>query len=333
MLAAHEKLRLIQGEKSLKRLIQVCPDLWQETGNAINQRLGTVSRTGVHSGNADNLNSYVQDLAAKADGWLAPLKKARWNLGMVERAFPDLIRARMARLALQNYYLGALAGKGGKIRFNWWNGTLLQKLLFHHGFERKPVNLFWYDLLWPLVSQKKILMRLVYKKGIYCFYSRRFIRDLVALVRELSQESSPTNSILEIAAGDGTLARFLRNAGLETIACDDYSWEATAKVAPDEVLKLDAASALRQFKPKVVICSWPPAGNQFEREVFATTDTLLYVVIGSRHQFASGDRSAYATAVGTAERPGKFSLVVDTRLAQGILPRELDNEVLVFRRR
>lgn len=331
MLAPREKLRLVQGGKSLRQLIENCPELWRETGNAINERLGTLSSNGVRSADANTLNDYVQELNHKADAWMVPLAKARWNLGMVDRAFPDLIRARMAKLALQNYYLGALAGKSGKIRFSWWNGTLLQQLLFRQGFERKPVSLFWYNLLWPLVSQKKILMRLVYKKGIYCFYSRRFILGLIRLIQ--TGELLAKGQALEIAAGDGTLTRFLNESGLDIKACDDYSWDATAKVASNNVLKLDASSALRRFKPSVVICSWPPAGNSFEHDIFAAPETQLYVVIGSRHHFASGNRSAYASAVGSSDQPGKFFVVSDNELAEGILPRELDNEVLIFRRR
>jgi len=139
--------------------------------------------------------------------------------------------------------------------------------------------------------------------------------------------------VVELAAGDGTLSRFLNAAGLAIQASDDYSWDATAKMASADVVKLDAITALKKLKPGVIICSWPPAANSFEREIFAASETQLYVVVGSRHHFASGDRSTYSTAVGTAEQPGKFTVEFSKRLTEAVLPRELDNEVLVFRRR
>ena len=334
MLTAREKLRLIQGGKSLRQLIQACPDLWQETGTAINTRLGGLGSGRNQKNNSNALNEYLQELTAKADGWIVPLRNSGWNLGMAERAFPDLMRARLAKLAMHNYYLGSLAGKTGKIRFNWWNGSLLQRLLFRGGgFARKPVSLFWYGLMWPLISQKKILMRLVYQKGIYCFYSRRLIKEIKSLIGAEFRFSAETPSALEIAAGDGTLSRFLRNRGIEISACDDFSWDATAQVAPADVQKMDAITAIKTQKPKVIICSWPPAGNAFEQAVFASPATELYIVIGSMHHFASGNRAAYAAAVGSADRPGPFVVTVNNALARAILPRELDIEVLIFRRR
>lgn len=324
MLSQADKRKLVQHGKSLRQLIAACPELWQETGSAINERLGGLRGRGAQAG--DSLGAYVKELAAKAEAWRAPLEKSGWNLGMVERAFPDLMRARLAKLALQNYLLGAVAGRGGKIRFNSWNGLLLQGLFFRAGFERKPVSPLRHALTWPIVGQKNILMRLVYKKGIYCFYAAPLLRGLVGLL-------AGRGPVLELAAGDGTLARFLRARGLEVAACDDYSWEATAAAARPDVERLDAREALRRHKPRAVVCSWPPAGNDFERAVFEAPQTELYVVIGSRHQFASGDRAAYARAVGDAERPGPFAVENAARLARWVLPRELDNEILIFRRR
>jgi hypothetical protein len=74
-----------------------------------------------------------------------------------------------------------------------------------------------------------------------------------------------------------------------------------------------------------VICSWPPAGNDFEREVFRTPSVELYLVIGSRHAFASGDRQAYS-------QQSAFALREAPELGRLVLPPEIDPEVLVFER-
>jgi hypothetical protein len=45
---------------------------------------------------------------------------------------------------------------------------------------------------------------------------------------------------------------------------------------------MDAVTALRQHAPEVVICSWPPARNTFEREIFRTRSVQMYLVIASQ---------------------------------------------------
>ena len=103
---------------------------------------------------------------------------------------------------MARYAIAASTGKTtGKIRFNLFNGLLAQRLLFRRGFERKPVSRFWFRVLWPLLWQKRFLMLLVERKGIYCFYSSAFVERLRALIG--------AQPCLEIAAGDGTLSCFL----------------------------------------------------------------------------------------------------------------------------
>ena len=58
-------------------------------------------------------------------------------------------------------------------------------------------------------------MPLVQPKGIYCFYSKPLIQDLAALIGQ--------RSCIEIAAGDGTLSRFLAAKGVDLTATDDHS--------------------------------------------------------------------------------------------------------------
>jgi hypothetical protein len=233
-------------------------------------------------------------------------------------ALAKLIRHRMAHLALKGYALSAAAGgKSGKVRFNWLNGFIAQKLLFARELERKPVSLFWFRLFWPLVWQKALLMPLVEAKGIYCFYSKPLIEALARLIGD--------RECLEIAAGDGTLSRFLAAEGARVTATDDHSWKHAVNY-PDTVLKLDAAQALVRFKPRVVVCSWPPANNGFERLVFADPGVDLYIVIGSRHAFASGNWADYRAQTA-------FEMEEDVRLGGWVLPPELAATVYLFRRR
>jgi hypothetical protein len=71
-------------------------------------------------------------------------------------------------------------------------------------------------------------MPLVQPKGIYCFYSKPLIERLAGLIGG--------RSCLEIAAGDGTLSRFLVAAGVRITATDNHSWHDSVDF-PDTVLR------------------------------------------------------------------------------------------------
>jgi hypothetical protein len=229
----------------------------------------------------------------------------------------QMIRQKMAAQAIQSYCLAVAAQQSsGRIRFNLFNGWLAQKLLFKKGFERKPASMFWFNLLWPLVWQKKLLMPLVELKGIYCFYSHQFIKQIKPLMANYH--------CLEIGAGDGTLSRFLQNEGIAVIATDNYSWHHKITY-PDMVVQMDAIKALEHYMPDVVICSWPPAKNNFEREIFACKSVKLYIAIVSVHKFASGNWQDY-------ESQKNFTIEQRSDLAKLLLPPELGSDVVLFRR-
>ena len=234
------------------------------------------------------------------------------------RVAQTAVRQRMAALAIQRYSFAVATEKtSGKVRFNLVNGYMAQRLLFKRGFERKPVSLFWFRLLWPLLWQKRLLMPLVERKGIYCFYSRPFVLRLRDLIGQ--------RSCLEVGAGDGTLTWFLHELGVPATATDDYSW--FDKISyPESVIRMDACRALSHYTPRVVLCSWPPAGNTFERNIFRTQSVDMYIVIVSRHRFASGNWEAY-------EAQQNFTHERRPDLSSLLLPPELGSEVLIFSRK
>jgi hypothetical protein len=89
---------------------------------------------------------------------------------------------------------------------------------------------------------------------------------------------------------------------------------------------LDAGQALRAYAPEVVICSWPPANNQFERDVFKARSVQLYIVISSRYPFASGNWGDYKSQ-------SAFDFARDEQLGNLVLPPELGGGVYLFRRK
>jgi hypothetical protein len=237
-------------------------------------------------------------------------------------AVSALAKQRMAAAALRQMGVAAATGvASGTLRFGPVSGRLTQRLLFRGGgLERKPVSMAAFRAVWPLVRQKSYLMPLVQPRGIYCFYSKALVQRLAARIGD--------RPCVEIAAGDGTLARFLRDAGAEVVATDDFSWTQTRHGAepPAGVVRQDAHAALRERRPEVVLCSWPPAGNGFEKWVFKTPSVKTYIMIGSRSEAGAGNFGDY-------HAQDTFAMALDEELSALVLPPEIEPAVYVFERR
>ncbi len=306
--AAAELARLEAA--SLDELMSRYPEEWRAVGEAL------VAASA--AGRPEALEAFVRSARDRAATWRARVERSHGHPEVVASALPRLASARMARLAADRTLLAAATGQaGGTVRLGRWSGTLIQALFFGRGLTRRPVPMRAFRLVWPLVTQKRLLMPLVQPRGIYCFYSLELVKALAALVGD--------RPALEIAAGDGTLSRFLAARGVAVRATDDRSWSHAVDY-PADVEPLDAAGALARHRPRAVLCSFPPPGNPFERRVFTTPGVELYVVVTTRHRFAAGDWGAYQ-----AQRA--FDWAIDERLSALVLPPELDPAVLVFRRR
>lgn len=301
-------LNWLKTNPSLDELCARYPEEWA----TVQQDISAIVERGI----AAELKTYLERVSAP----LSTPSLGKQQPGR-DAALAQFIRSRMAHESVKKLCLSTLAADvgvtKGKLRFNLFNGFIAQKLLFSTGLERKPVSLFWFHLFWPLVWQRKRLMPLVQPRGIYCFYSQALIEALTEMIA--------SRSCLEIGAGDGTLARFLKNRGVQLTATDNHGWSQAVQY-PEWVVKLDAREALSAYTPEVVICSWPPSQNDFERDVFITPSVQLYIVIGSRHQFAFGNWKDY-------QQQSVFNLKEDKKLGAFVLPPELGAAVYVFRRK
>jgi hypothetical protein len=307
--STENELAWLNGDPSLHDLMERYPAEWQVAGREL--------AAAIEDGSAQNLNDFSLKAKSDLELWKGRIRKSRGNARVLESALPHLIRGRMALLALDKCYLAAATGKtSGKIRFNLINGFIIQKLLFSRHLTRKMASLAWFRFWWRWVTQKRLLMPLVQRRGIYCFYTRTLIAKLAVLIGK--------RSCLEIGAGDGTLARFLGEAGVRVYATDDHSWSHAVQY-PASVEKLDARHALEKYHPQVAICSWPPPKNNFESHVFTTRSVETYVVIGSRYHFASGNWEDYAAQ-------NLFEWSEERRLSACVLPPELESAVLIFHR-
>ncbi|HIJ86101.1 MAG TPA: SAM-dependent methyltransferase [Desulfuromonadales bacterium] len=303
-------LKWLQSQPSLDELDERFPGM----RDAVRQELAEI----VAAGSPAGLPTYLKRMLQAERLLERKLGNSRGDAKIAAALVEQIARTRMAHLTIKQHLIAEATGvTKGKVRFNRINGYLAQKLLFADGLERKPVSLFWFRIVWPLLWQKRLLMPLVQPKGIYCFYSGALLTELVSLIG--------SRTCLEIAAGDGTLTRFLADSGVAVTATDDHSWTHAVNY-PDFVLKRTAPVALHEFAPEVVICSWPPAGNGFEQQVFRTKSVQTYIVISSRHRFAAGNWDDY-------NAQSTFEIAEDARLSRLVLPPELDAAVYIFRRK
>jgi hypothetical protein len=290
----------LQTSPSLSELRVAFPDEWE----AVERQVVAVLRLN----DTKEVVSYLEGLSRQST---VLAKKAR------PLPVSEMVRYQMAHAAITQHCLSVVTGiESGKARFNLLNGFVAQRLLFSRDLERKPVSLFWFRLIWPLLWQKRLLMPLVQPKGIYCFYSRQLIEELSKIIGN--------RDCLEIAAGDGTLSRFLSDQGVHVTSTDDYSWRAISY--PKWVEKMNAKDALSRYCPEIVICSWPPARNNFERLIFKTRSVQRYILITSRHPHAAGNWDAYG-------EQQSFTVRQDTILSQLVLPPEINAAVYLFTRK
>lgn len=302
--------KILSNEISVETLLEQYPEYQNEVLQEINKLKS--------NNNESNLIHVIMDkYTANAKIAKNKMMKSGLNEKTVNVFLPEIIKARFAIYLLEKLNIAASSKTAAKnVRFNLWDGTILQKLLFRKGFERKPVSLGLFKFCWRLVRNKKILMPLVNKKGIYCFYSKALIQELSILIEG--------KKCVEIAAGDGTLTQFLNDKGMNCIATDDYSWEQYITY-PSFVEKADAKTALNKYNPEVVICSWPVPKNSYEKHVFNTDSVDLYIVIGTKDPAYTGDFDTYYSV-------DHFSMEQNDHLASLILPPSPQNAVYIFRR-
>ncbi len=295
---------------TLDTLIARFPQEWEIVGRNL------VTATASHR--TQDIEAFILRAREEAAPWLRRVQKSHENPKVLASALPAIVCARMAFLAAQRaVQAAALGGSSGRVRFGLWSGFWVQKLFFSRGLTRKPVSLRAFRRWWPWITQKRLLMPLVEPKGIYAFYSQELIAALAARIG--------ARACLEIAAGDGTLTRFLAGAGVRVRATDDHSWSHAIQF-PEEVEKLDASQALLRYQPRVVLCAFPPPHNTFEREVFCTPSVDLYIVLTTQHEFAAGDWAAY-------ENQSDFVPQSSPDLDRLLLPPMIDPRVLVFERK
>ena len=155
---------------------------------------------------------------------------------------------------------------------------------------------------------------------LYLLPTRRFVHALARQLRALR-----VRRVLEVGAGDGSLARALGAADrrLRVTATDSGAWEAPhARMRPAErralrgravaglalgehVLRMDARRAVATYRPELILCSWLPPGHLLDTLIRAPVRYVLEIGAGAgvtasayswrfAHEFLEGDLAASA---------------------------------------
>lgn len=122
--------------------------------------------------------------------------------------------------------------------------------------------------------------------GRYVALTQSFVEALSA---ELKTFASHGSSVLEICAGDGSLAAALRAAGVAVTSTD-----ANAIVGSDCV-RLTAAEALSAYAPGIVLGAFVPIDSGVDALVLKHPTVHTYVVINARIGGELGTSSLWST--------------------------------------
>ena len=118
--------------------------------------------------------------------------------------------------------------------------------------------------------------------GQYVALNRQFVEALASVLLSINPHRY---RVLEVCAGDGTLAAALRTQGIDMIATD-----VNPPIGAHEVVSLSAAAALETYTPSVVLGSFVPVDARVHEAVLATDSVQAYVVLGARtgHERGTG---------------------------------------------
>jgi hypothetical protein len=134
----------------------------------------------------------------------------------------------------------------------------------------------WRELFWN------------YQKPIFEIWTKEYIEALGNYLAErvsaLGGTKEEPTIILEVGAGNGRLTHFLNqklqsatDGRVKVVACDSGEWR-IEQAFPVE--KLSHSEALVKYKPKVVIFSWIPPGDDYTDAFRATPSVQEYLLIG-----------------------------------------------------
>jgi hypothetical protein len=292
-----------RSKPSLKELADRYPAVWQEVVAGLKER--------VAGNQGDALVAWRQSALTELQSSHA--EAAEWQVEQSQA----IVKAQMTLLAIEQFsdvMTGKVAAQpllGDKIRFKFF---LLPKII--RGSLYPAAN---FDRRWRALSDPMWAAGELQRSGVWSVPTVEFAKKI--------GELCAGRKVLELGAGLGVLFSGLKSLGVNISAVDDDSWQISGWVRGKEsVQKMDASLALKSLSPEVVICSWPPPGNQFEVDVFKTKSVQMYIAILSKQPFASGNWLAY-------KNQNQFDCTTIPALNALLRPIEAEQQVFVFRRK
>jgi len=169
-------------------------------------------------------------------------------------------------------------------------------------FNKK--ELFTISTLVEIVKQKGMFNLITEVPNLYELFSAEYIS---ALSDYIKSRINPSDLILEVGAGDGRLAHFLRERGLNVVAIDNFEWEITPLFPVEE---LDYKEALKKYNPAIVICSWMPYFADWTPAFRNTRSVREYIIIGEFPGGCCGNETIWSDHEGFEEIEIDFPLQI-----------------------
>ena len=294
----------------LPELSRVEPEIWSDVMRGLSEVVEQkqFDRLAVM---ANRAQSQIAQVLATNDGASAKSSQDRLTF----------IRAKMTLLAIEQFIAAFF---GGDSHPSFKDRLVMSGLLLPALERGQLLTQRTFDRRWSWVSHGACAASMIQKAGFWSIPTTELCRSIKNYTKD--------KDLLEVGAGRGLFVSGLRQCDVSVIGIDDHSWEQAATPihsALPHLRRLVARDALRQMKPKAVLSVWPPPGNIFERDIFATDSVEIYLAIVSKHRFASGNWADYQSA---SAQTGRFRCVISEPLNHLLRPIEAEQQLLVFRR-
>lgn len=147
----------------------------------------------------------------------------------------------------------------------------------------------WRELCWQIRKEHFAFHEFLTREHVDQF--AEYLKDRTASINHDTQKPV---TILEVAAGDGRLAHFLRQRfqkrpDISYIATDSGEWGIKPAFDHEPVEEMDVETSLRVHKPDIVICSWMPVQLDWSQHFRKTKSVQEYILIGETENGMCGD--------------------------------------------